>query len=122
MVRQAGFKNQCPCDMRVRVPLLVHMNDKCELCGSVDDYLNFHHLIPRTLHSKKYFKNRYEKSYLKKNGIWICKSHCHLQIHRFISEKEMGLKYNTLDLLLSHVEVNKYVKWRIKKINKNAVS
>ena len=30
--------------------------EKCELCGSIDDYLNFHHLIPRTLHSNKFFE------------------------------------------------------------------
>ena len=39
--------------------------EKCEMCGSTDDYLNFHHLIPRTLHSNKFFEKNYEKS-----GIW----------------------------------------------------
>lgn len=42
---------------------------------------------------------------MRTHGIWICKDACHRQIHRFISEKEMGLMYNTKELLLSHEEV-----------------
>lgn len=89
--------------------------EKCELCGS-DDYLNFHHLIPRTLHSNKKFNKLYDKMFMRTNGIWICKSYCHKQIHKLISEKEMGLKYNTKELLLSHEEVKKYIEWRKKRI------
>jgi 5-methylcytosine-specific restriction endonuclease McrA len=89
----------------------------CQLCGSFDDYLNFHHLIPRTLHSNKKFEKLYDKKYMQSNGIWICKSHCHIQIHRFITEKDMGLSYNTLELLLKHTEVKKYIEWRKKRVN-----
>jgi hypothetical protein len=91
--------------------------DKCELCGSSDDYLNFHHLIPRTLHTTKKFKKLFDKTYMKTHGIWICKAHCHRQIHRFITEKDMGMYYNTLELLLTHPEVKKYVEWRSKRVN-----
>jgi hypothetical protein len=91
--------------------------DKCELCGSSDDYLNFHHLIPRTLHSTKKFKKLFDKMYMKTHGIWICKADCHRQIHRFITEKDMGMYYNTLELLLTHPEVKKYVEWRSKRVN-----
>jgi 5-methylcytosine-specific restriction endonuclease McrA len=96
-------KNPCP--------------DACELCGSTTDYLNFHHLIPRTLHSVKWFEKNYDKGYMKHHGIWICKSHCHKQIHEFIDEKEMGKTYNTLEALMTHPEVKKYVEWRSKRVN-----
>jgi hypothetical protein len=89
--------------------------EKCELCGS-DDYLNFHHLIPRTLHSTKKFRKLFDKMFMRTHGIWICKDACHRQIHRFISEKEMGLIYNTKELLLTHEEVKKYIDWRKKRI------
>jgi 5-methylcytosine-specific restriction endonuclease McrA len=92
------------------------MKDKCELCGSKNDYLNFHHLIPRTLHSNKFFKKNYDKEYLKNHGIWICKFICHGQIHKFITEKEMGLTYNTLEKLLEHPDVKKFVEWRKKRL------
>lgn len=55
--------------------------------------------------------------YMKTHGIWICKADCHRQIHRFITEKDMGMYYNTLELLLTHPEVKKYVEWRSKRVN-----
>ena len=91
--------------------------EKCELCGSSTDYLNFHHLIPRTLHSNKVFKREYDRAYMQNHGLWICKSHCHKQIHEFITEKEMGKTYNTLEKLLEHPEVRKYVEWRKKRVS-----
>jgi len=90
--------------------------DKCELCGSENDYLNFHHLIPRTLHNNKFFEKRYDKEYMRHHGIWICKHTCHKQIHEFITEKEMGLTYNTFEKLMEHPEVKKYVEWRGKRV------
>jgi 5-methylcytosine-specific restriction endonuclease McrA len=95
----------------------VEKSAACELCGSTTDYLNFHHLIPRTLHSNKYFEKRYEKEWMRFHGIWICKAFCHKQIHEFIEEKEMGMNYNTLDLLKEHPEVKKYVEWRRKRVS-----
>ena len=92
------------------------MKEKCELCGCNYSELNFHHLIPRTLHSSKKFRKLYKKEYMKTNGVWICKSDCHRQIHRFISEKDMGLHYYTLELLKNHEEVKKYLEWRIKRL------
>lgn len=93
------------------------MKNKCELCGSENDILNFHHLIPRTLHSTKFFEKRYTKKYMKETGIFVCKYICHGQIHKFISEKELGLKWNTLEKLLEHPDVKKFVEWRSKRVN-----
>ena len=90
------------------------MNDSCELCGRNDAYQNFHHLIPKTLHSNKYFAKRYDKSFMKTHGIWICKHECHKMIHGFIEEKELGLNYNTKEKLLQHDKVKKYIEWRKK--------
>ena len=91
------------------------LHSKCELCGSETDYLNFHHLIPKTLHSNKKFKALYPKREMQTRGIWICKYSCHGQIHKFISEKDMGLIYNTLEKLLEHEEVKKYIEWKSKR-------
>jgi hypothetical protein len=83
----------------------------CELCGRSGEYLNFHHLIPRTLHSNKWFEKRYTKEYMRSHGVWICKKDCHKNIHVFITEKDMGLTYNTVEKLLEHPQVKKYVDW-----------
>ena len=60
----------------------------CELCQSEDAH-NFHHFIPRTLHSNKWFKKRYTRKQMQA-GIEVCKS-CHTAIHNLIpDEKELG--------------------------------
>ena len=89
--------------------------EQCELCGSKDEKLNFHHLIPRTFHSNKWYRKNYTIEYMKSNGIWICENTCHSEIHKFISEKEMGRLYNTFEKLMEHPKVKKYVDWKSKK-------
>ncbi len=87
----------------------------CELCQSEDAH-NFHHLIPRTLHTNKWFKQRYTRQEMRR-GIKVCKS-CHSAIHDLIpDEKELGRSYNTTETLLSHPEVGKYVRWKQKRIS-----
>jgi hypothetical protein len=90
---------------------------RCELCGSSHDYLNFHHLIPKTLHANKVFKRKYTRKYMENHGIWICKSKCHKQIHVFTTEKELGTYYYTIEPLLTHPEIKKYIEWRSVRVN-----
>ena len=84
----------------------------CELCGSTSDHLNFHHLIPRALHGKKWFTERYTREFMKTHGAWLCKFYCHKEIHTFIDERSMGRQYNTVEALLTHPAVAGYVRWR----------
>jgi hypothetical protein len=85
----------------------------CELCWC-EQADNFHHLIPRTLHSNKWFKKRFTRERMRE-GIRVCRQ-CHSAIHDLIpDEKELGRHYNTLDRLLAHPEVAGYVEWRRKK-------
>ncbi len=81
----------------------------CELCIRPDKELTFHHLIPRTLHRKKWYKKRYTREELHQ-GIDTCID-CHKNIHKFITEKEMGKNYNTKELLISHPKVQKFLTW-----------
>lgn len=90
--------------------------DKCELCGSIDDELNFHHLIPVSQHNKSKIKKIFERMFMKTNGIYICRFHCHKQIHRLITEKDMALKFYTKELLISNPDVKRYIEWRTKKV------
>lgn len=62
---------------------------KCQLCGRENE-LNFHHLIPTSQHSNKWFKKNHTSEQLQK-GIYICEKDCHSEIHKLIPEKEMGL-------------------------------
>jgi 5-methylcytosine-specific restriction endonuclease McrA len=89
------------------------MTDKnqtfCTLCGRVRR-LSFHHLIPRTCHSNKWFKKNFTTEDMKKRGIILC-SQCHHFIHSQFSEKELGRNYNTLEKLLEESKVQKFIHW-----------
>ena len=82
----------------------------CQLCQS-DEAHNFHHFIPRTVHSSKWFKKRFPREEMAR-GIEVCKQ-CHRAIHDLIpDEKELGRDYNSMERLLGHPEMEKYVAWK----------
>lgn len=85
------------------------MEGKCELCERENE-LTFHHLIPRTNHKNKWFKKNFTREEMNR-GINICKEDCHKEIHRLISEKEMGRSFNTTQKLLRHPKIKKYIKY-----------
>lgn len=87
--------------------------DICELCGR-KNYLNFHHFIPRTLHTNKWFKKHFTRKEMSE-GINVCKYECHREIHVVEDNKTLGKEYNTLEKLLNHPILKKYVKWVRKK-------
>jgi hypothetical protein len=82
----------------------------CELCQAEEAH-NFHHFVPRALHSNKWFKKRYTRAQMQE-GIEVCKS-CHKAIHDLIpDEKQLGRHYSTKEKLLAHPQVARYVKWK----------
>lgn len=69
-----------------------------------------HHLIPRTLHSNKWFRKRYAREQMNQT-ISVCRD-CHRAIHRFIPcEKDLGRNYASVEALLSHPKVGSFVAW-----------
>ena len=89
----------------------------CELCQSEAAH-NFHHLIPRTLHTNKWFKKRYTRQQLAR-GLDLCRG-CHRAVHRLIpSQKELGRHFNTRRKLLDHPKVGKYVAWKRRRAGAN---
>lgn len=80
----------------------------CELCGR-EKVLTFHHLIPRTLHTNKWFKKRFTREEMAK-GLWVCRP-CHSTIHRYLKEKDLGRSYHTREKLLEHEMIARYVAW-----------
>lgn len=85
-------------------------NEKpCELCGRENLTLTFHHLIPRTLHSTKWYKKNFSMEQLQ-SGADLCHD-CHDAVHRFIPEKVLGKDYNTVEKLMAHEKVSGFVTW-----------
>ena len=85
------------------------MTGKCELCGR-ENVLTFHHLIPVCLHKNKWFKKNFSREEMAR-GINVFKYDCHREIHNVFSEKELGRSFYTLDKLLRHPKIKKYVKY-----------
>lgn len=80
----------------------------CALCER-ETRLTFHHLVPRSLRSKRWFRRNLEPEQFQA-GIDVCRP-CHNAIHRFIDHKTLGREYNTLDALRTHPELSRFVAW-----------
>ena len=85
------------------------LKQNCMMCQRSAD-LTFHHLIPKTCHSNKWFKKNYSKHDMRTSGINICRN-CHGFIHRHFSEKQLGREYYTLDLLLADSNIQNFIIW-----------
>ena len=87
------------------------MSDICALCGRAPKRgTTAHHLIPRTCHSNKWFKKQYTREEMRVTTP-LCRD-CHRAVHDFVpDEKELGRHWNTVELLLSHPEIAKFVAW-----------
>jgi hypothetical protein len=85
--------------------------EACELCGRVTKQGNTqHHLIPRTLHSNKWFKRRFTRDEMQRT-ISVCRD-CHRAIHRLIpDEKELGRHYPTKSALRDHPGLSRFLTW-----------
>jgi hypothetical protein len=81
----------------------------CELCERDVERTSRHHLIPRALHSNKWFKKKYTKEHMSKT-VDLCRN-CHREIHKFATEKELGKYHYTLDKLMEHEKIRKFVEW-----------
>lgn len=84
-------------------------SQKCELCRRAT-HLTRHHLIPRSVHQRKRVRRLFSRMAMHGNVIQVCRV-CHNKIHATFSEMELALHYNTLERLLSHEEIRKFVAW-----------
>lgn len=79
---------------------------ECPICRR-EMPLTFHHLIPKSTH-RKMLKVGYTKIELCTRGIDICRP-CHSHIHKLIPLMDMAEHYNTLESILSHEGVQKWI-------------
>lgn len=80
----------------------------CQLCER-EMPLTKHHLIPRDVH--KDFKKRGFGFAELQAGAMVCRP-CHSAIHRAVPDnKELGLRYRTLDALRQHKDIAAFASW-----------
>ncbi|CAG8567844.1 16803_t:CDS:2 [Cetraspora pellucida] len=83
-----------------------------EVCQNEQEHmpLTFHHLIPRVMHKRVVKKGLFTKEECLTRGTNICRP-CHSACHKMISHEKMAYEYNTVDKLLEHEGVIKFVTW-----------
>lgn len=81
----------------------------CQLCGC-EPAASFHHVIPRTVHSNKWFKKNFSREQMRE-GLELCRQ-CHRTIHNMLDEKSLGRHFNTREKLLAHPAIARYLSWK----------
>eukprot|EP00448_Togula_jolla_P022916 CAMPEP_0170583338 /NCGR_PEP_ID=MMETSP0224-20130122/8077_1 /TAXON_ID=285029 /ORGANISM="Togula jolla, Strain CCCM 725" /LENGTH=416 /DNA_ID=CAMNT_0010906649 /DNA_START=50 /DNA_END=1297 /DNA_ORIENTATION=+ len=88
----------------------------CEICRR-RLFLTFHHLIPKDTHSR-YLGKRLPpgivgeptRHFLNSHGTMICRQ-CHNTVHRSASNDVLAAEYNTLEKLLAHPSLQRWMEW-----------
>ena len=73
--------------------------EKCPLCSRAllpDAPIDKHHLIPKSQGGRE---------------VVLLHKMCHRKIHSLFTEKELAKKYNSIEKLLAHEEIKKFVEW-----------
>ena len=81
----------------------------CELC-TVPHALTFHHLIPRRMHHKSWFRQTFDLAEMRCRGAWLCRG-CHDFIHDHFDEPTLGQRLNTLEALRAEPVVARHLAW-----------
>ena len=95
---------------------------QCAMCRRLMP-LTFHHLIPKEAADWVLSHGLTEdqmpstcaggqltKEFMTQHGIFCCRP-CHSSIHRSEDNRTLALEWNTLDKLLSHTQISKFVAW-----------
>ncbi|WP_370261803.1 hypothetical protein [Limnobacter sp.] len=81
---------------------------ECACCGRYTP-LTFHHLIPKKLHRRAYFKKHFNKQALNA-GIQVCRT-CHDGIHDLYTEMELAKRFFSLELLKADEALQRHFHW-----------
>lgn len=81
---------------------------ECPLCLR-HTFLTFHHLIPKKMHRRTFFKKQFSKAELAV-GVDICRK-CHDGIHRTYNEMELAKQFSTLESLKADEKLQAHFEW-----------
>lgn len=81
----------------------------CALCRRPVP-LGFHHLIPRRVHDRSWFRDRYGLDEMRRRGLWLCRD-CHRHLHAHFDEATLGRRLNTREALLAEPLIARHVEW-----------
>ncbi|KDQ58181.1 hypothetical protein JAAARDRAFT_57926 [Jaapia argillacea MUCL 33604] len=78
---------------------------ECEICERAVP-LTYHHLIPRSVHTKV-LKKGWHREEMLGSVAWLCR-HCHSTVHHVASNEELARNFYTVDLLLEREDIQKW--------------
>ena len=84
------------------------MAESCACCQRQVP-LTFHHLIPKKVHRRAYFRRHFTKEALNQ-GVRVCRL-CHRGIHREYDEMTLAKTLNSLAALLADGKLSKHFAW-----------
>ena len=71
--------------------------------------LTFHHLIPRKVHRRTYFRKHVDREKLAK-GIYVCRK-CHSGIHKLFDEMRLAKEFNSAEKLKADEDMARHIEW-----------
>lgn len=87
-----------------------HATGACELCQREAIALTRHHLIPQSRHNKARTQREFSRAEMKTEIALLCRP-CHSQVHRVFSNQQLADYYHTVERLLSHDDIVKFINW-----------
>ncbi|KAK6533610.1 hypothetical protein TWF694_002547 [Orbilia ellipsospora] len=91
---------------------------ECELCAR-EVKLTYHHLIPRSTHSRV-LKKRMHPEYMLNRVAWLCRS-CHSFVHHCEENMELAKNWYTIELLEQRDDIQKWISYISKRPGKTRV-
>jgi len=85
-----------------------HKPGRCLLCAR-ETLLTFHHLIPRKMHRRTWFRKHCSREQLA-SGIFIC-TLCHKGIHKTYDEMTLGKHFASPAQLLQDETLQRHFAW-----------
>lgn len=82
----------------------------CELCQRQAVALTRHHLIPQSRHNKARTQREFSRAEMKTEIALLCRP-CHSQVHRVFSNQQLADDYHTVERLLTHDDIVKFINW-----------
>ena len=81
---------------------------QCPFCRR-ETALTFHHLLPKKMHRRTYFRKNFSKAELNR-GIDICRL-CHSGIHNHYNEMTLAKQFSSLEQLMNDEALQKHFHW-----------
>ncbi|KAJ7894806.1 hypothetical protein B0H13DRAFT_2035701 [Mycena leptocephala] len=84
---------------------------ECEICER-EIPLTYHHLIPRSTHTKA-VKKKWHPTSMLNSVAWLCRP-CHTVVHQVATNEELAQNYYTVSLLLQRDDIQRWGKYASK--------